>query len=216
VSAAPLPRPLAGVVVVTSDITPQVRALDSERQAKVELERALGIQTKLAEIDPLTQVFNRRHFQIMAEQELGLAHRYRHEVSVIVLDLDHFKTVNDRYGHAAGDQVLKDVAQGLTRTLRSTDVLARHGGEEFVVLPPHTDSASALLVAENLRAQVADVQVAKDADAGAQTVSVGVATARHGESLESLVHRADEAMYAAKALGRDRVVLAADRPDSAP
>lgn len=216
VSAAPLPRPPGGVVVVTNDITPQVRALESERQTKIELERALQVQTRLAEVDPLTRVANRRHFQRMAAHELALASRHGHAVSVIVLDLDHFKEVNDRYGHAAGDELLKDVAQALGRQLRSTDVLARHGGEEFVVLLPHTDSAAAGVVAEHLRAEVAACRICADTEAGGQTVSAGVATARCDESLDSLVLRADQAMYAAKSLGRNRVVVAAEMLVPAP
>lgn len=213
VAAAPLPRPSGGVVVVTSDITPQVRAVESERRAKVELERALLEQTELAQVDPLTRVSNRRHFYQMAEHELALSGRHEYAISVIVLDLDHFKTVNDRYGHAAGDELLRDVAQAMRRELRSTDVLARHGGEEFAVLLPHTDSAAARVVAEHLCAAVSSCRVATQAGAAAQTASAGVATSRRDESIDSLVRRADEAMYAAKSLGRSRVVVAPGMPD---
>lgn len=216
VSAAPLPRPSGGVVVVTNDITPQVRAVESERRAKTELERALLEQTALARVDPLTRVSNRRHFYEMAEHELALADRHDYAISVIMLDLDHFKAVNDRYGHAAGDELLKDVAQAMKKELRSTDVLARHGGEEFAVLLPHTDSAAAGLVAEHLRAAITACRVAIDAGADEQTASAGAATARRAESIDSLVRRADEAMYAAKSLGRNRVIIAADPPDRAP
>lgn len=215
VSAAPLPRPSGGVVVVTNDITPQVRAVDSERRAKVELERALLEQTELARVDPLTRVSNRRHFYEMAEHELALADRHDYAISVVVLDLDHFKAVNDRYGHAGGDELLKDVARAMKMELRSTDVLARHGGEEFAVLLPHTESAAAGLVAEHLCAAISECRVAIDAGADEQTASAGVATARRAESIDSLVRRADEALYAAKSLGRNRVVVAADPPEPA-
>lgn len=208
VSAAPLPRPPGGVVVVTHDITPQVRAAESERRAKAELERALQEQTELAQIDPLTRASNRRHFYRMAEHELALAYRHRHALSVVLLDLDDFKSINDRFGHAVGDELLREVAQAMRTTLRATDVLARHGGEEFVVLLPHTDSASAGLVAEHLRAAVSACRISTGAVA--PTTSAGVATARDGDTIDSLVRRADQAMYAAKALGRDRVAIAAE------
>lgn len=213
VSAAPLPRPSGGVVVVTSDITPQVQAVESERRAKVELERALLEQTELAQVDPLTRVSNRRHFYQMAQHEMALADRHEYEISVVVLDLDHFKAVNDRYGHAVGDELLRDVAQAMKAVLRGTDVLARHGGEEFAALLPHTDSAAARVVAEHLCAAISSCRVATELGGDAPTASSGVATARRDESIDSLVRRADEAMYAAKSLGRNRVVVAPGMPD---
>ncbi len=213
VSAAPLPQPAGGVVVVTNDITSQVRAREAERQAKVELERALLEQMDHARTDYLTQVANRRHFFEIAEHELALAMRHRHVVSVVLLDIDHFKAINDRYGHETGDKVLQHAAQAMKEALRTTDVLARHGGEEFVVLLPHTDSPAAGLVAEHLRAAVSDCRIATDLETSELTISAGVATARRGESIDSLVRRADEALYAAKSAGRNRVVIAADTDD---
>lgn len=210
VSAAPLPQPPDGVVVITNDISAQVRAREAEAQAKAELAQALLEQTEHAQTDYLTQVWNRRYFFQQAEYEIALAKRHRHELSVVVVDIDHFKAINDRYGHDAGDEVLKRTAQAMKKALRSTDILARHGGEEFVVLLPHTDSSAAGLVAEHLRAAVSDCRTEINLGITQVTICAGVAAARRGDSVDSLVRRADDAMYIAKSTGRNRVVIAAD------
>lgn len=208
VSAAPLPQPRGGVVVITSDVTSQVRARKAEREAKAALERALLEQTENAKTDYLTQVANRRHFFEVLQRELALAVRHRHPISIVLVDIDHFKAINDRYGHETGDEVLRRVAQAMKGALRATDTLARHGGEEFIVLLPYTDLAAAGVVAGHLRAAVADCGIATELDGIAATASIGVATAHDGDSIETLLRRADDAMYAAKSAGRNRVVIA--------
>jgi len=213
VSAAPLPQPHGSVVVVTNDISSQVRAREGEAQAREELKRALLEQTDLARTDYLTQVSNRRNFFQVAERELALGKRHRHAVSIVLLDIDHFKAINDRFGHELGDEVLKSAAKAMKESLRSTDTLARHGGEEFIVLLPYTNSPEAGQVAHHLCAAVANCRVVAGAGIAEVTISAGVATARPGDSIDALVKRADHALYAAKSTGRDRVVIAADGDD---
>ncbi|MBZ0114439.1 MAG: diguanylate cyclase [Thermoanaerobaculia bacterium] len=213
VSAAALPQPAGSVVIVTNDITAQVRAREAERRAKAELEKALLEQTEHARTDFLTQVWNRRHFFELATHELALATRHQQALSVVLLDIDSFKAINDRYGHEVGDEVLQHVAQAMKTALRDTDILARHGGEEFVVLLPFTDSPAAGLVAENLRAAASGFRVENEARITEVTISAGVAAARRGDSVDSLVSRADHAMYTAKSTGRNRVVVAPDEDD---
>jgi diguanylate cyclase (GGDEF)-like protein/PAS domain S-box-containing protein len=215
VDAAPLPSARATAVVVTSDITAQVqareelvRARDELELANRELQRGLAKQAALARTDFLTGAYSRRHFYEIAEHELAVARRYRHPLSIILFDADHFKQINDSVGHQAGDEVLKRIAQVATKNLRSADLLARHGGEEFAVLLPHVDRRSALVVAEHIRTAVARERVQTESGQVGVTLSAGVAAARDEDSLDTLVSRADRALYAAKAAGRDRVVAA--------
>jgi diguanylate cyclase (GGDEF)-like protein len=190
-----------------------VRAREGEAQAREELKRALSEQTDLARTDYLTQVSNRRNFFQLAERELALGERHRHAVSIVLLDIDHFKAINDRFGHDLGDEVLKSAAKAMKESLRSTDTLARYGGEEFIVLLPYTDSSEAGQVAQHLRAAIAHCRVVAGSGIAEVTISAGVATARPGETIDALVRRADDALYAAKSTGRNRVVIAADGDD---
>jgi diguanylate cyclase (GGDEF)-like protein len=168
----------------------------------------------LAVVDGLTGLYNRRHFMSCADRLLGLSLRHRRPMCLMLLDIDHFKRINDDHGHQVGDRVLVDVTEACRRALRQTDVVARFGGEEFIVALPETDLAAASRLAERLQAEVACVNVAQHAVGGVSapradsglTVSVGIA-ALHGAavSLDHLVRLADEAMYAAKHAGRNRV-----------
>lgn len=160
--------------------------------------------------DPLTQTANRRHFLDRAQQEFARCKRYGHPLSVWMLDIDHFKAVNDTYGHQAGDVVLQSLVSTSQQALRDWDILGRVGGEEFAVLLPETESEQSVQVAERLRHAVATTSGGADNGESAPiTVSIGVATA-HGEDidLESLLQRADQALYEAKRTGRDKVCLA--------
>ena len=133
---------------------------------------------------------------------VSAARRHERPLTIAIVDIDHFKSVNDTHGHAAGDRVLAAVAGSLREQLRAEDQLGRLGGEEFLVLLPDTDSAAAGHVAEKLRAEVAAAPTPVPV-----TVSIGVA-GWDGETPEDLLHRADEALYAAKQAGRDRVLAA--------
>lgn len=161
----------------------------------------------LSTIDALTGLFNRRKFTEEVEEELVRTGRYGLPLSVIMVDIDHFKHVNDTHGHSVGDAVLADVANILRACTRASDAQGRLGGEEFVVLCRHTTAEGALAVAEKLRASIEEHEFP-----GVETItaSFGVASHRDGDLLASLLGRADAAMYRAKRGGRNRVEMEID------
>lgn len=161
---------------------------------------------ELSLTDALTGLPNRRHFDAIMRHNLELAVRDDQPLSVLMIDLDHFKWVNDTYGHQHGDAVLRAVADSLSDWARDADLVARWGGEEFVVLAPSTDGESATTLGERLRRAVEAICL--DDGPGA-TITVGVAARRGNESADALLGRADRALYQGKASGRNRVVLAA-------
>ncbi|MEN3111585.1 diguanylate cyclase [Uliginosibacterium paludis] len=187
------------------DGTPVVIGIDHDITRWRVAEHALQL---LAQEDPLTGIANRRHFQVLAQSLLEHLSRYPDALSLVLIDLDHFKLVNDRYGHHAGDQVLVRTTERLRQTLRRPDIPGRWGGEEFIVLLPHTGAEDALQVAERLRLALAEAPLHCDAGVISVTLSAGVTLHRPGESLDSLIARADTALYAAKESGRNRVSLA--------
>ncbi len=160
----------------------------------------------LATTDGLTGLFNRTMMDRELERELGRVQRYGTELSLLVADLDHFKQVNDRHGHLAGDECLRAVAAVLKRSLRQVDLVCRYGGEEFAVIAPMTDELGALTVAERLRLAVEQLVIRVGAEELKITISVGVASHRSGETARDFFARADQALYAAKAAGRNRVL----------
>lgn len=162
----------------------------------------------LASIDGLTGIFNRRHFFEAASAALALADVRGRRACVAMLDVDHFKKVNDVHGHAVGDETLRMLARVCQHECRSSDVLARYGGEEFVVLLPETNLESANAVVERIRRALANEKIPVPSGAFAITISGGLAERRDGESLEALLARADQALYEAKRAGRDRVIAA--------
>ncbi|MBP2295950.1 diguanylate cyclase [Azospirillum rugosum] len=173
------------------------------------LEDANAKLERLATVDPLTAVWNRRHFLELAGAELGRARRHGRRLSVFLLDLDHFKAVNDGYGHAAGDEVLRVAVSRAREALRTSDQIARFGGEEFAILLPETDLAGAHVVAERVRAAIAGAPVAVEGRAIPITGSLGVAEWDGVEpSIEQTLRRADTALYDAKQAGRNRVCTA--------
>lgn len=184
------------------------QALAKEAAEALENARLFREVERLSTTDPLTGLHNRRHFDIRASIEFERSMRYGLELSAMMLDLDHFKQVNDTRGHAAGDIVLADVAAVCMSTLRASDLEARYGGEEFCFLLPETGSQDAAALAERLRAAIAGLRFAAGADEFSVTASLGV-TERDGEhdTVEALLRRTDEALYAAKSAGRDRVVV---------
>lgn len=179
-------------------------------QVAIALQNAYLMETvnKMALTDELTGIFNRRHFFELAEHEFSSARRYHLPLTAIILDIDHFKGFNDRYGHIIGDQVLRNVAQALQANLRSNDILGRYGGEEFSIIMPVTDIKAARKVALRLKKSVSDVTIETDSGLVGVHISIGVAELS-GEmsTLLNLIDRADQAMYVAKSTGGDRVIV---------
>jgi len=162
---------------------------------------------RLASTDPLTGLLNRRAFAQWMTQEGPRAARYGHDLSVALLDVDHFKQVNDKYGHDAGDAVLIQVARAVRDVLRDADIVARWGGEEILMALPHTDRVGAQIACDRVRAAIEALEVVTTEGLSLSvTASLGVATLARGEAIEALITRADGAMYRAKRGGRNRVV----------
>ena len=174
----------------------------------ISLEKARSQAHALSMIDSLTGLSNRRHFLQGVQRELLLAQRHRQPMALLILDVDHFKRINDLHGHSMGDQVLVEISQCCTQALRTTDLLARWGGEEFVVLLPNTHREHAHQLAERVREAVAGLaQLYVKSEAVRVTISVGVACAEAGQTttLDVLVQTADRALYEAKRAGRNQV-----------
>ncbi len=155
--------------------------------------------------DPLTQTHNRAAFNDMLSRELKRAKRGGHALSLIFIDIDHFKTINDLYGHDCGDFALAKVAAAAKDSVRGSDVVFRFGGEEFVVLLSDTKLEEALIIAERIRVNIESHTLAYGMELVNLTASLGVSSVIDGENIESFVKRADSAMYKAKQLGRNRV-----------
>lgn len=160
--------------------------------------------------DPLTGLWNFRHFQTQAARELESAVRFDRPLSLLVLDVDHFKNINDRLGHQAGDEVLRELARRLRESARAPDLVARYGGEEFVVLLPGADTEAARITAERVRLALSTTEydLGPEFEPVVVTTSIGVASySQHATDVTMLLRFADDALYGAKATGRDRVVV---------
>lgn len=177
--------------------------------SKVALQQVLN---RFSYEDALTELHNRRYLDQMLSHELARGQRAQTEISLVICDLDHFKQLNDNYGHAAGDRVLKIVAQQLRLAFRNSDIICRYGGEEFVVVLPDTSLEDACTRAEQLRSSMSGKSILIDGDSiGSVTLSAGVSSGRAGKiSAEELLNRADQALYRAKEMGRNRVLAAPD------
>ena len=193
---------------VLSKVNAMMHQEIQERQKSAqELQKYANQLEYLARTDELTQAFNRRHFLQELEKEVDRSKRYKRPLSVLVLDLDYFKDVNDTYGHASGDAVLQALSAACSSILRTEDVFARMGGEEFGILFPETGLEEAVQVAERIRKLVQHLKVTAENGATIRfTASLGVTSLQEDDqSLESLLQRADRALYAAKESGRNRV-----------
>lgn len=164
----------------------------------------------LAFSDPLTGFANRRRAEELIALELSRAERYGRTLSVILFDLDHFKQINDAHGHAVGDAVIRAITNAIHNDLRNVDHLARWGGEEFMIIAPELSHTRAALFSERLRKRISELRIGNSI---CPTASFGVAGLRPGDTVDSLVDRADHAMYRAKTMGRNRVEL--ERPATA-
>jgi len=162
--------------------------------------------------DPLTRLYNRRTFLRACEKELHTSAHHLRSFSVLMVDLDHFKTVNDRFGHPVGDSALLAVVECMQKSVRGIDVLARWGGEEFAALLPNSSPEAAFIVAERMRINIAEIQLPlpdrypDDPGFVRLTASIGIATYQPSDSIQTLLSRADRGLYLAKDSGRNRVL----------
>lgn len=195
VTITPLSDTEVGVILYDASPLLEAKALINDQLLLVE---------KLAKIDYLTQCYNRKMFNALLAAEIKKSNRYSHIFSLIILDIDNFKSVNDTYGHLVGDEVLIQVAQLADSVLRKCDVFARWGGEEFCILLPETDLQGAAITADKVRHAIETHDFGKP---GRQTCSLGVAEYSHGISEQSLVNKADDALYHAKKHGKNQVAV---------
>jgi len=209
----------AAVAIENADLYRRLSELNLSLERKVEErtvelaaanERLSALNRELEELsitDALTKVYNRRYFSERIRQEIKRVSRYGTTVSLLMIDIDFFKKVNDTWGHQAGDAVLSGVAGLIKDKLRATDLLARYGGEEFCLLATGTDKAGAQVLAERVRAMVQNAVFEHGGNSIAVTISIGVSTwePSFGENPDELVRRADAALYRAKEQGRNRV-----------
>lgn len=172
--------------------------VENRKLAEKELER-------LATTDPLTSLYNRRKTQQLLKDEIERAKRYHNPLSVIVIDIDHFKSINDLHGHARGDEVLVSFAQILLASVRSTDIVSRWGGEEFLIICPSCTATMTSLMTEKLRQQVIQHDFK---GLNGLTFSAGIAEYRNDKSPVDFINRADKALYSAKSTGRNRITMA--------
>lgn len=191
----------------------ELEARVAERTAR--LDEVNGRLEQLAMTDPLTGLFNRRAFDAVAHAAVGNARRHRRPLALVMIDIDHFKAINDRHGHGGGDAVLRHVAAALQGLLRGADSLARFGGEEFVVLAPEADLDSALALAQRMGDALRVLAVPVHGTTQPVTASFGVtALGTHADDLGAMLHRADQALYASKRGGRDRATAVAPGGES--
>jgi diguanylate cyclase (GGDEF)-like protein len=201
---------VAGVLTVCAEATHAFDADDEAIAALLANTAAMSVQLarlqELALTDSTTGAYNRRSLLPRLEEEMQRAQRSKEALSVLLMDLDHFKDVNDLYGHPVGDDVLRAFANEVRACVRAMDVLVRRGGEEFVLIMPGTEADAAEMVAQRICTRLAEQTLhVRGGHAVRQTVSIGVATWDEHESAEALDDRADQAMYEAKRTGRDRV-----------
>ena len=176
-------------------------ANESLEAAHLKLRQSLAYEQQLARTDSLTGISNRHHFFELTSRSFSAATRYQRPLAIIMFDADHLKEVNDTLGHAAGDSMIVQIARSASTQMRNVDVLARYGGDEFIIMLPETNAKQAHFIAERIRASVSPLAI---------TLSIGIAEILHkplDENIERVIRRADKALYAAKAKGRNCVVV---------
>ena len=181
--------------------------LEQAEQAASHAQEALQEESRKAVTDSLTGLPNREAYRQKLEQEFSRWQRYGRPLALVMCDIDHFKSINDRYGHRAGDRVLQVLSKALSQRLRKVDFLARYGGEEFVVLLPETDGATAFALMDKIRDVIADTPFRFKEDPVQVTLSMGVADFNEGDDVETVFERADQLLYKAKAEGRNRCLI---------
>lgn len=195
-----------------SNSTFQERLAASKREMD-QLQKSIEVVRKESFTDPVTSLANRKFFDKSLSDEIAAAASNNGSMSLLMADIDRFKTFNDKYGHLTGDQVLRLVAHCFKHNLKGQDIAVRYGGEEFVIILPNTALRSAVMVADHIRREVMSKELMKRSTGehlGSVTISIGVATLRRGDNAQSLIARADTCLYAAKRAGRNRVVCEAD------
>ncbi|WP_151952168.1 GGDEF domain-containing protein, partial [Aliarcobacter butzleri] len=160
-----------------------------------------------ASYDFLTKIFNRKTYFEISEEIFELSKRQNEPFSILLIDIDHFKRINDTYGHLIGDEVLKFVSSNISKLLRKSDILGRYGGEEFIVTLPNTKLDNAKTIAEKINKYIYDNHYVNETYNLQLSVSVGIAQIKKETNLTDLIHKADEALYKAKNYGRNRVVV---------
>ncbi|TQK11215.1 GGDEF domain-containing protein [Herbaspirillum sp. SJZ107] len=199
------------LIVLGLSVTTFVFMVEASRKhANLRLQEATEVIRELAIRDPLTGIFNRRHISARMEDAERRARSGAGAFHICLIDLDRFKQINDTFGHAVGDVVLQTVAKAIQAEVRDEDCFGRYGGEEFIVLLTGSEGLHPEAFAERIRRRVADLAFAAGAGPDQVTVSIGIAASRDGECFSSTVSRADGALYAAKASGRNRVVAAGE------
>jgi diguanylate cyclase len=205
------------LVASTREMQETNRALESRlmvsKQEISNLQHSLEAIRTESLTDPLTSLGNRKFFDRAIESAVAHAAQTGEPLSLLMLDIDHFKSFNDNYGHLTGDQVLRLVAMSLKQTIKGQDITARYGGEEFAVVLPNTALRQALTVADHIRRAVMSKQLKKKSTGeilGRVTISVGVSMLQSGDDTDSFIERADACLYAAKRNGRNRVICEAD------
>jgi two-component system cell cycle response regulator len=195
-----------------NELMARVRTQIRKKRYTERLRDNVQMSIEMAITDPLTGLFNRRYMESHVGTLVEQAAARNKPLTVLLLDIDYFKSINDGYGHDAGDDVLREFAIRIKKSIRGIDLACRYGGEEFVVVMPETDMAVATVVAERLRRRIASepFPLAEGARKVEVTISIGIATLRRGESAAAVLKRADQALYRAKRDGRNRVV-----PDAA-
>jgi diguanylate cyclase len=187
--------------------------LNASREEINQLQENLATVRSESLTDPLTGLANRKHFDTQLANAMSEAIERSEALSLVMTDIDHFKTFNDTWGHLTGDQVLRLVAMSLKQNVKGQDLATRYGGEEFAVILPNTVLRSALTVADHIRRAVMSKELLKRStgqNLGRVTISLGVATAHKGDTAQSLIARADACLYAAKRNGRNRVICETD------
>ncbi len=190
-------RDIIGAIEIFSDNT--LQSMITQRVSELE---------KLALLDPLTQLANRRYIEMNLHSRLEELRRYQWPFGILFLDIDHFKLINDTYGHAMGDEILRMVARTFTANMRTSDIVGRWGGEEFVAIVRNIDYQNLYNFAERLRILVAESHLIEESAVIQVTISVGGTLACADDTVESLLQRADQLMYQSKTAGRNRVTLA--------
>jgi diguanylate cyclase len=189
------------------------QSLNASRQEISQLQQSLEAVRTESLTDPLTNLSNRKHFDHAIAKALHDSIERNEPMSLILTDIDHFKTFNDTWGHLTGDQVLRLVALSMKQNVKGQDIAARYGGEEFAIVLPNTVLRAAVTVADHIRRAVMSKELMKRStgqNLGRVTISAGVATARPGDTVQSLIARADNCLYAAKRGGRNRVICETD------